>query len=53
MSGAFEDPCGWYWSSTPVPWSSASAFFVFFYYGFVYDYDVDDFDGVRCVRAGQ
>jgi hypothetical protein len=50
----FQGDCYWYWSSTPAPWSSSSAFSVFFDFGdvnefFVYSY----YFGVRCVRAGQ
>jgi len=49
----FQGVCGWYWTSTPVPWSSSSAFYVFFGNGCVYDLDVGNNIGVRCVRAGQ
>jgi hypothetical protein len=54
LDKAFDDPCGSYWSSTPCPWSSSSAFYVRFGSGRV---DYDDMygylTGVRCVRAGQ
>jgi hypothetical protein len=55
MDKAFDDPCVWYWSSTPCPWSSSSAFNVYFYFGSVGSYDVlyCYYGGVRCVRAGQ
>ncbi len=49
----FEGSCGWYWSSTPVPWSSSSAFNVSFNYGNVSYGDIGYGYGVRCVRAGQ
>jgi hypothetical protein len=54
MDKAFDDPCVVYWSSTRCPWSSWSAFSVYFGNGFVYNFDMDFyFGGVRCVRAGQ
>ncbi len=49
----FEGYCTYYWSSTPVPWSSASAFNVNFYGGGPGLGDVGNYGGVRCVRAGQ
>jgi len=50
----FQGDCGWYWTSTPVPWSSSSAFGVNFDNGYVGHYDVGHYlYGVRCVRAGQ
>jgi hypothetical protein len=53
MDKALDDPCYGYWSSTPAPWSSSSAFFVIFYDGSVYSENVDFLYGVRCVRAGE
>ncbi len=45
-------PWQWFWSSTPVPWSSSNAFAVYFGDGYVSGSDVGDGYGVRCVRAG-
>lgn len=42
----------YFWSSTPVPWSTSSAFDVSFNGGSVGGNHVDDGNGVRCVRAG-
>jgi len=50
MDEAFDDPCYWYWSSTPCPWSSSSAFLVHFYHGSVGDDGMGNNGGVRCVR---
>ena len=52
-NNVFQGGCDWYWTSTPVPWSSSSAFRVYFDYGSVGFYDVGVHCGVRCVRAGQ
>jgi hypothetical protein len=53
MDEAFDDPCYWYWSSTRCPWSSSSAFDVYFYGGNVFHDDMYYNGGVRCVRAGK
>jgi len=50
---AFNYPCERFWSSTRVPWSSSSAFYVNFGFGSVDYDDVGSNGGVRCVRAGQ
>jgi len=50
MDKAFDDPCGWYWSSTPCTWSSSSALLAAFSFGFVNCYDIVTINGVRCVR---
>jgi len=49
----FQGDCVWYWTSTPVQWSSSSAFLVGFIGGGVGSNDVGVSSGVRCVRAGQ
>ena len=44
----------WHWTSTPCAWSSASAWFVYFYYGYVY-FSRRDYDGFALAvrRVGQ
>jgi len=49
----FQGDCGWYWTSTPVPWWRSSAFNLDFADGNANDGDVGNGLGVRCVRAGQ
>jgi hypothetical protein len=53
MDKAFDSPCEWYWSSTPCPWSSSSAFIAYFGNGYVHNGHIYYSYGVRCVRAGQ
>ena|ERR1017187_9441779 len=43
-------PAGYFWSSTPSAGASGYAWFVYFYYGNAYSYDVSNADYVRCVR---
>ncbi|MBH1431042.1 DUF1566 domain-containing protein [Stenotrophomonas maltophilia] len=44
----------WYWSKTPAAWSPASAWFVSFNYGYVYNYPRDYYGFALAVRrAGQ
>ncbi len=44
----------WHWTSTPCAWSSASAWFVHFSYGLVYDYRRYYYGfALACRRAGQ
>jgi hypothetical protein len=55
---AFQDTkSDWYWTSTISAWSSDFAWFVYFSYGFAYDYRRDDglafVRAVRSVPAGQ
>jgi len=51
MFGTACPAVAWFWTS--VPWSSSSAFSVYFGYGGVYNNGVGGNYGVRCVRAGQ
>ena len=46
----FSSDTGWYWSSSAG--GAGLAWYVYFFYGFVISYSVDNVLIVRCVRSG-